>query len=114
MESGNGAEAVASSLIVGLILGFISECIKSINECILISSERSPLYVYVKNVCSVSAGVRVITRNQMVDQVGQTTAYTSCQLVPTPFERRGQSRSVTQVYIKGIIELRQKSESAKW
>lgn len=49
MDSGNGAEAVASSLIVGLISDFISECIKSINECILISSERSSLYVYVKN-----------------------------------------------------------------
>ena len=66
MDSGNGAEAVASSLIVGLIFCLIDASIVSINEFMTsLSSGRSPGCLRNHSVCSVSAGVRAITRNQV-------------------------------------------------
>lgn len=57
-------------LSVSLLINY--ECavsILSINGFVTsVSSEGSPLYVYVNNgLCSVSAGVRAITRNQLAE-----------------------------------------------
>jgi hypothetical protein len=62
-------------------------CVDQRIHDISLTSERSFLYVYVNNrLCSVSAGVRAITRNQLEvpKEWVQTTVYTPYQLEPAP------------------------------